>query len=289
MTSSLSSTTPAPDTRSDTGRDPLAERGPFRRLIVLTLAYVALVSAVFLAFPGLDLWMSGLFHDPTAGFWATTDPLLMRLRELGPFLVKVIAGASLAILLAATVAPRLVAGLSLRAPLFLLSTLALGPGLLVNAILKNNWGRPRPNSVEAFGGDAPFIGVWRITDHCATNCSFVSGEGSASFWLVALAFLAPPAWRRGILLAVAPLFLALSLNRVAFGGHFLSDTMLAWGLTLLVILAVYAGLYRTAAGERIEARTRAGLAAFGAYTGALLTRAGRGLATRIDGFFAMFR
>jgi len=284
MTSSLCSTTPA-----DTDRDPLAERGRFRRLVVLTLAYVALVSAVFLAFPGLDLWMSGLFHDASAGFWATADPLLMRLRELGPFLVKVIALASLALLLLAMAAPRLVAGISLRAPLFLLSTLALGPGLLVNAILKNNWGRPRPNSVEAFGGDAPFIGVWRITDHCATNCSFVSGEGSASFWLVTLAFLAPPAWRRGILLAVAPLFLALSLNRVAFGGHFLSDTMLAWGLTLLVILAVYAGLYRTAAGERIETRIRAGLAALGMRARRLLSGAVHALVTRIGGFFAMFR
>ena len=33
---------------------------------------------------------------------------------------------------------------------------------------------------------------------------------------------------------------ALSLNRIAFGRHFLSDVLIAWGLTLLVL----AGLHR---------------------------------------------
>jgi lipid A 4'-phosphatase len=42
---------------------------------------------------------------------------------------------------------------------------------------------------------------------------------------------------------VLPLCLILSINRVAFGGHFFSDTMLSWGLTFLVILSVYWLLY----------------------------------------------
>ena len=39
-----------------------------------------------------------------------------------------------------------------RAAVFLVLSLLLGPGLLVNVILKDNWGRPRPGSVVEFGG-----------------------------------------------------------------------------------------------------------------------------------------
>ena len=243
--------------------DPLRQGPMFRWLVLATLAYLGLISMLFLAAPQIDIWASGVFHDPDRGFWATSSPVLMRLRELGPFLVKLVAIASLLVLLAAILLPRFPASISLCAPIFLVSTLILGPGVLVNTILKDNWGRPRPNTVDVFGGEAPFIGVWRITDHCARNCSFVSGEGAASFWLVALAFLAPAAWRWGMLAAIVPIFLALSVNRVAFGGHFLSDTMLAWGLTLLVILGVYAALYRTRGSVTLEQQLHDRLARLG--------------------------
>jgi membrane-associated phospholipid phosphatase len=43
-----------------------------------------------------------------------------------------------------------------------------------------------------------------------------------------------------VLFALAVL---LSLNRIAMGGHFLSDALLAWGLTLAVIAIAYRLLY----------------------------------------------
>ena len=51
----------------------------------------------------------------------------------------------------------------------------------------------------------------------------------------ALVLLAPPAWRRataGITIALALVF---SVNRLAFGGHFLSDVTLSWCITLIVM------------------------------------------------------
>ena len=130
-----------------------------------------------------------------------------------------------------------------RASLFLLSTLALGPGLLVNLILKDHWGRPRPMMVDVFGGDAPYVEVWRITDYCAPNCSFVAGEGSSAIWLTGLALVVPPRWRLTTALVTGVYALLLSLNRIAFGGHFLSDVLLSWGLTLLFIAVIYRFLF----------------------------------------------
>ncbi|QDG75465.1 phosphatase PAP2 family protein [Labrenzia sp. PHM005] len=210
---------------------------------VAVLAYILIVSLFFLTFPKTDLWISGLFFSQTDGFWAQHDPFLQKVRHLGPFLVRVIAICAVAVLVIKLLLPGRAPILPLRQPLFLISTLILGPGILVNSILKNNWGRPRPRSIEEFGGELPFQPVWKITDYCERNCSFVSGEGSAGIWLVSIAFLVPASWRKAVLAFVLPLCLVLSINRVAFGGHFFSDTMLSWGLTFLVVLSVYWLLY----------------------------------------------
>lgn len=210
-----------------------------RHPIAAVTVYVVLVSAFFLVFPSVDLWVSGLFYSNDTGFWAQSDAFLRRLRYLGPYLVRIIAIASGAVLLLKILAPGRRPLVPLRAPLFLLTTLILGPGVLVNLILKNNWGRPRPVMVDQFGGDLPYQPVWWPTNLCDTNCSFVSGEASAGIWLVASIFLVPVAWRFAMLCFVLPLAFVLSVNRIAFGGHFLSDTMISWGLTLLVILVTY--------------------------------------------------
>ncbi|WP_394713478.1 phosphatase PAP2 family protein [uncultured Roseibium sp.] len=210
-----------------------------RHPIAAVTVYVVLVSAFFLAFPSVDMWVSGLFYSDESGFWAQSEPFLRRLRHLGPYLVRIIAIASCAVLLLKILVPGRRPLVPLRAPLFLLTTLILGPGVLVNLILKNNWGRPRPVMVDLFGGDLPYQPVWWPTNLCDTNCSFVSGEASASIWLVAAVFLVPVAWRFAMLCFVLPLAFVLSVNRIAFGGHFLSDTMISWGLTLLVILVTH--------------------------------------------------
>lgn len=211
--------------------------------VVVICAFVAVVSVFFLVFPDVDLFVSNLFFFEGTGFAAQNAPFLREVRHLGPFLVRVTAIACVAVLLLKFIAPSSSPILPLRKPIFLLSTLILGPGILVNSILKDNWGRPRPRYVEEFGGDLPHQPVWKITDYCEKNCSFVSGEASAAMWLVAIVFVLPAAWRKAALAFVLPLGLILSANRVAFGGHFLSDTLLSWGLTLLVIIGIYRLLY----------------------------------------------
>jgi membrane-associated PAP2 superfamily phosphatase len=208
-------------------------------MLVATL----LLSGLFLLFPGLDPWFSGLFYDPATGFPASDQPLLKWLRSLADDTVWVIVIASLASLLAKLVLPERPSLIPPRSSLFLLSTLIIGPGILVNAVLKANWGRPRPFMIEQFGGDLPFVGVWRITDFCSGNCSFVSGEASSAIWLLALALVVPIAWRNRV--AVITVFVAFvfSLNRVAFGAHFLSDVLLSWTLTLTVIAVVHHYLF----------------------------------------------
>ena len=51
---------------------------------------------------------------------------------------------------------RPVAGLDAKAWLFLFLGLLVGPGLVVNGILKDHWGRARPAEIIEFGGTAHF-------------------------------------------------------------------------------------------------------------------------------------
>ena len=53
------------------------------------------------------------------------------------------------------------------------------------------------------------------------------------------ALMCPPALRPWVLPLAAGYGWALSLSRIAFGGHFLSDILLSWALTALVIAALH--------------------------------------------------
>lgn len=209
------------------------------RPLTVVGAYVVLISGFFLIFSGVDLAVSGLFYSPEFGFWARWDPFLREVRYLGPHIVTIVAIVCLCVLLLKLVVPGRRPLMPLRIPIFLLTTLILGPGVLVNLVLKNNWGRPRPHTVDVFGGGLPYQPVWVPSNYCDTNCSFVSGEASSAIWLLAIVLVAPVAWRFVLSCFVLPLTLVLSINRIAFGGHFLSDTMISWGITLLLVLAVH--------------------------------------------------
>nr|WP_321455299.1 phosphatase PAP2 family protein [uncultured Cohaesibacter sp.] len=199
---------------------------------------ILLISATFLIVPELDLWVSGLFYDHKQGFWLKALYFPARLRKLGLFLPRMAILLLLAFIVARLFWPPLKRLASLSTVLFLFVSTLIGPGLIINGILKSFWGRARPIQTEQFGGDWPFSPIWVIKDHCQGNCSFVSGEASMAFWLLGLVLLLPLGWRMGGGWLIATLGLFISMNRIAFGGHYLSDILLAWALTGWTMLAL---------------------------------------------------
>jgi lipid A 4'-phosphatase len=131
-----------------------------------------------------------------------------------------------------------------RAVLFLIITLALGPGIITNLILKDHWGRSRPIDVQQFGGTDKFVPWWDPRGECPNNCSFVAGEPSGAFWTMAPAALAP--------LEVQPLAFgaallfgaAVGVLRIGGGGHFFSDVVFAGVFVYLEIWLIYGLIYR---------------------------------------------
>jgi lipid A 4'-phosphatase len=203
------------------------------------LAIVAAVAALFLVFPGIDLWASGLFYRAGDGFFLRDTLAMQAVYRLVPFVTE---GVVLLVLVASLWwlfrgSPLL--GLERRKMAFLVLALALGPGLLVNTVLKDHWGRARPSQVVEFGGEKQFTPAPLPARQCDHNCSFVGGHAAIGFYLVAFAFLVPERRRRRIAEAAALAAGGLiGVVRIAQGGHFLSDIVwagvLVWGLTWLL-------------------------------------------------------
>ena len=207
--------------------------------LIILLALTLLTGAVFALWPELDLMGSAFFHGPD-GF-AGNGNGLRGLRGILYFLPVVVMGLFLLAWVLGWVGgwfdlPVLEAlqprG---RSVLFLALGLALGPGLLVNVILKDNWRRPRPLQVQQFGGPLEFRPWYKTDGACVKNCSFVSGETSGAFWLVAPASLAPAPLRLPAVALALGVGVLTGVMRVAFGGHFPSDALFAGLFTLLLV------------------------------------------------------
>lgn len=210
-----------------------------RRPAAIAALILVVMSAFFLLFQNVDIALSRLAFDPETQRFMAHEPVLQRLRALGLWVPKLIVAALVVSLLVKLLLPHLTSLIPPQVSLFFLSTLILGPGLLVNGILKAHSGRPRPRQTDLFGGDLPFMPPWSWSDHCARNCSFVSGEASSSFFVLAIVFVVPRAFRAFALCLLVPYVLAISYNRVLFGGHYVSDIVIAWPLNFLMMLAIY--------------------------------------------------
>ncbi|NOQ47176.1 MAG: phosphatase PAP2 family protein [Desulfobulbaceae bacterium] len=119
--------------------------------------------------------------------------------------------------------------------LFLVLLLAIGPGLLVNVLLKDQLGRARPREVVEFGGAHQFSQILQ-PGTTGENSSFPSGHASVAFYLMAPWFI----WRsHKKIQAIVSLGGGISfgilvgLARMLQGAHFASDVLWAGGLVYL--------------------------------------------------------
>ena len=215
--------------------------------LIIALAVAAVVGVIFGLFPQLDLMISAPFSrmvERGMNFAPHIDPGYMLARDIGLWLVTAIIVPVVAALVFKLLLPRRRLLLPGRAILFLVTTLALGPGLVTNVILKDHWGRPRPIDVTQFGGNEHFVPWWDPRGDCPGNCSFVSGDVSGAVWTVAPAALVPLPWRPLAYGAALALSLGMAVVRMMAGGHFFTDTVFAGVFTFLIIWVVHGLIYR---------------------------------------------
>jgi lipid A 4'-phosphatase len=213
--------------------------------IVVGSVLLALLPTVWTS---LDLQTSALLFGKdaavSAGQWFWVEHINLYIPDEFRYIVML----ALALLLLATWVARL---RRWRLPLaFVALAIALGPGLVVNAVFKDNWHRARPYQVHEFGGAQQFSRAAVITDQCDNNCSFVSGHVACGFFVVSLMLVQPQRRRLWGGLGVA-FGLLIGFARIVDGAHWLSDVLWACPVTLTcswlvwqLLLMVYRGRRR---------------------------------------------
>ncbi len=205
-----------------------------------------LATGLFLVFPEIDLWVSTRFYTLGVGFTPPFPATLQFIRMALILAIALVALASLVMLVRSwAIGARRTVPLNVWG--FCVTTFLVGPLFLTNSILKTYWGRARPRDVGQFGGDLVFTPPWVIAHQCDTDCSFVSGEGSAlAAGIIVLAIVVWPnltgIWRWIAAFVVLPLMTFGIALRVIVGAHFFSDTIFAILLMALVAWVFY-GLF----------------------------------------------
>lgn len=206
-------------------------------LKVATLGFLAL--AVFCAIPQVDLALSAVFYDaslPRAWYYEELQPWRW-LYVYGEYPALCMAGGALACLLASCFWGPWPG--TRRRCAFLLIAVLLGPGLLVNGLLKPLWDRPRPRQIEQFGGVKGYRPLW-LPGGPKAGESFPSGHAAMGYVLVAGALVMPyrrPWQPKAALLGALGFGTLLGVTRVVQGGHFASDVFCAgWLMCGMVIL-----------------------------------------------------
>lgn len=210
---------------------------------ILFIVASTAVAALFVVFPDIDLWFSGLFWTREAGWYLGETWWARLFYEAVPLIVIGTALLLLVLFVHNLVRKTVLGPFSNWAVLVVFLTFLIGPGLVVNVVLKDNWGRARPRDIVEFGGERTFTPAFVIADQCERNCSFTAGHPSAAFALVAFAFLAVRRRRA----AVAAALMAGSLvgfGRIVQGGHFLSDVIFSGVFVVAIAWLLYTRVLR---------------------------------------------
>jgi lipid A 4'-phosphatase len=215
--------------------------GKTRLWMASIVVLIGLVFVLFWLWPQLDFMVSDLFFLPGRGFGFEKSPGLNLMRAALWNSSLLVLCFAIAMWATALLRGKPMLNLWARGWAYVVTLFLLGPGVLVNLILKAHWGRARPFQVAEFGGTARFTPPHQYTDQCLGNCSFVSGEvAGATAMAIGLlvilyanrASIMRPVFAVCVLMSVClPLFSAF--QRVTTGRHFLSDAVLA---ILFVIL-----------------------------------------------------
>jgi membrane-associated PAP2 superfamily phosphatase len=137
---------------------------------------------------------------------------------------------------------------------FILLLLAIGPGLVVNVILKGELGRPRPRQIVEFGGEHQFTQCWQ-PGAGGSNSSFPSGHAAIAFFLMAPWFVlrgGKGRYAEAFLITGLAFGTLVGIARILQGGHFVSDVLWSGGILYLVggLLGLALGMHKDGVADQ---------------------------------------
>ncbi|MDP0491533.1 MAG: phosphatase PAP2 family protein [Verrucomicrobiota bacterium JB023] len=202
----------------------LPSKGTFLT-VLLPLILLGALSLPFLFTP-LDLKLQAPYYDAVSNSWSgKNSPFHEFLYKALP-IPGILAGVlAFAVLVVGIGRPSLARHRKRAAFIFLL--LLLGSGLVANAILKGEWGRPRPSETEQFGGPYPFEKLLHY-DSRSEGKSFPCGHATMGFLFLGGYFLTRRRKLKALAIGIGlTTGLVMGWVRMSQGGHYASDTLWA--------------------------------------------------------------
>lgn len=199
-----------------------------------------LLSTLFILFPQIDIQTSALFfNDDTfylkgtlfERFFYNSVKVLLTLFSIG----------SLSIYIYNKVKKTNILNIDTKVIIYIVLVLSVAPGLIVNATLKEHWGRARPVQIKEFGGTKTFTPAFILSDQ--KGHSFSSGHTSAAFAFVGFALLARKRRKFWMTMAISYGIL-VSFARLIAGGHFLSDIVTSFFIVWIVTHMLYKIIFK---------------------------------------------
>lgn len=199
--------------------------------LLLPLAGLLLMTLVFTLFD-LDRAISGNFYRPGEGWFLRSQPLWQWLHKKGTIPGIILSVGCLMLWLLSHYFSSLKAW---RKPcLVVVLTAVLAAGLLVNAVLKQYWGRPRPSQTIEYGGQWEYRSIFPPGTP-GKGASFPCGHCTMGFVFLATAAFYPRSKSLAVTGVATGVVLGslLSAARVVQGAHFTSDTLWSFGLVAI--------------------------------------------------------
>jgi lipid A 4'-phosphatase len=226
----------------DTSAGPIATYRRYWLPELIILVSLCIVAIVLFAATGLDIeTMRPFYHPDHKDPWSTKEqPLWSLFYRSAPWVTASLAVTGMALFVLGVIRER-----SQRFRwygLFVLLCVTIGPGLIINLVLKDHWGRPRPRQIVEFGGQYEYVQPFVPAAFNTPRKSFPCGHCSvgylysAGWWLLRRRRLR---WAAVSLAGGLTLGTLLGIGRMAAGAHFLSDAV--W--SALIAYSVAHGLY----------------------------------------------
>src|SRR5512143_3706418 len=236
----------------DTSTGPIAAHRRYWLPELIVLVALSIVAIVLFTASGLDIeTMRPFYHPDHVDPWSNKEqPLWSLFYRSAPWITASLAVAGVALFVLGVIREH---SRRLRwYGVFVLLSVTLGPGLIINLVLKDHWGRPRPRQMVEFGGRYEYVQPFVPVPFNTPRKSFPCGHCSVGYLYAAGWWL----WRRrrprcaaGSLAAGSARGTLLGIGRMAAGGHFLSDVVWSGLLAFGVAHALYYYVLRIPARE----------------------------------------
>lgn len=204
---------------------------------------IPLCAAIFLTvvlhLTDADIEVEKWFYSPISGWFLGKENPWHFLYEYGNIPALLLSGGGLLAFVLSFFQRKLVSYRKIG--IFLVTFMILGPGLLVNTVFKDHWGRPRPIDIVTFGGTETFRHAWE-KGQPEQGKSFPSGHAAVGFFLFSPFFFlrkTSKGWAVFFLCLGVFYGILMGTGRMIQGGHFPTDVLWSGAFTYLTGVTLY--------------------------------------------------